>query len=246
MRCQSLVFLFLCLMLPGAVGANASAPAADLIPIDDDGSLRFQATYPCGETRRCRVSRVTVQEPNYDGPPGYTALLVTSRPIVGPGVRREELVVFTRGQFRLLGVDSKTHEVSTFQAAQRGATLRIVRLVRFAPSYLQGMPVGAEGSYQYVSCHPTGRHCILVDDGVTLVSLLPGGDIRRFQMTDPIPHDAADPPRQTERGFEIGGGHRLDGELMEMIWHGESGTLRFRDAEGWREIEVNAGPELPK
>lgn len=244
-RCQRLAALVFCLMTLGVHGSNASAPAVDHWPMEDDGSLRFQATYPCGDAQQCRVSRVIVQEPNYDGPPGYTALLVMSRPVVGPGARQEELVVFTRGQIRLLGVNPETHEVSTFRIAQRGATLRIVQLVHFAPSSPQGIAVGPEGSYQYVSCHETGRHCILVDDDVALVSL-PSGDIRRLQTADPIPHDAADPPRQTERGFEIGGGHRLDGEFMEMIWQGESGTLRFREAEGWREIEIDVAPELPK
>lgn len=245
MHRQCLILIVLCLTVSIGSASNAWSSEATFHPIPDDESLRFQATYPCGDARRCRVSRVTVQEPNYDGPPGYTALLATSQPIVGPGIWQEELVAFVRGQVRLLGVEPETHRVLTFRTAQRGAARLIAQLVQFDAKHPQGTPLGPEGAFQYVSCQTSGRHCVLVDDGVTWIHLS-SGDTRRLQIAAPIPHEAADPPQQTERGFEIGGGHRLDGEFMEMIWLAESGTLRLRDAEGWREIEIDLTSDVPK
>lgn len=218
--------------------SSGAAVCAGFERVLDDGSDRIEAMFPCGTSRRCTVSRVTVQRPNYDGPPGYTAILVTSEQVPGPGVWKEELTVFVRGQYRLLGVDAEQHRVMCYETAQRGVAGTIVNLVVFDPEHRNGEIIGPKGAYQYVSCGDDGHYCVLVGSSVTIVDMR-SGTSRRMPSPEPVPSNAADPPHDTERGYWIGGGYNLSGEFVEMLWEDStSGTLIVRNQAGETAIQV--------
>jgi len=86
--------------------------------------------FPCGPNLVCTLSRVIVQRPCYDGPRGYTALLLLSRLDPGPGIPEEEFVVFVKDQIRLLGVDPSTQRVLCYRTDQLGASDIIENLIR--------------------------------------------------------------------------------------------------------------------
>lgn len=230
------------LILAGIVACLSSSAETDVgfHRISDDESDRIGTTYPCGTNRQCAVSRVIVRRPSYDGPPGYTAVLLTSKQSPGPGIPKEELTVFARGQYRLLGVDPQRHRVFCYETAQRGVTRAIIKLTAFDPGHVDGEIIGPKGVYQYVSCSHDGRYCVLVDSGVTMVEM-DSGVSRRTLSPDQIPTDAADPPHETAQGYSIGKGYRVDGEYVQMSWNGsDSGVLlvRNRGHEPTREITV--------
>jgi hypothetical protein len=206
--------------------------------ISDDGNERVERTFPCGVNRICTVSRVIVQRNNYDGPPGYTAILVRSEQVPGPGIWKEELTVFVRGQYRLLGFDSKTVRVLCYKTAQRGVSGTIVNIVAFDSEHSGGQNIGPEGVYQYVSCNDNGRYCILVDAGVVMVDMETGVS-RRIPSLEKIPPDAADPPHKMEEGYWIGAGYSTSDEFVEMSWKNTTtGVLTVRDYQGNLVVEI--------
>lgn len=242
-HCMPRVLWFLVWVGLALPRAEAATPTPPFHGIADDDRERVEAKYDCGAGRRCRLSRVIVQRPSYDGPPGFTAIGLTSRPRLGPG-RTQELAVVTRGQIRLLGVHRQSHRVTGFRTVQQGATYVISQLVVFDaeqasyPVVHGGEAVGPAGAYQYASCGSDGRYCLLVDSGVTLVEMSSG----RWQRTEPpqpISQSAADPAETTDDGYDIGDGYRVSGEFMEMQWRDSaSGALIVRGQDGRTLLQV--------
>ncbi len=107
----------------------------------------------------------------------------------------------------------------------------------FQTEYLDPIPkepvveiIGPEGKYQYASCSPDGKYCLLIDSRVTIIDIQNNKVLKKVAGIE-ISTDAAAPEGETEDGrFIIGGNYSLSGEFLEMKWEtNRSGKLICRD-----------------
>ena len=199
----------------------------------DTSRDRFEQTFDNRSDRRYEVSRVCVELGNYDGPPGYTAILIRSLLIAGPGIRTELMTAFPAGQYRLCLFELDGFKIYAYELEQRGSGVYITGLRIFSPDKLDGERIGPRGIYQYASCNPAGTYCLLVDADITIYDFQAGNTTR---MSD------VEQIKTSATSQNAIGGFNLSGEFMEMKWLTETvGTLILRDETGkvQREIDID-------
>jgi len=186
-----------------------------------------------------KIHRKVVEGIRLEGPEGYTAFLVRTRPRSMSTPPVDTATVFAGGQYRLLGYDKRDEVLYACRIRQIDGGLWISSVLSLEEHYMPGTPLGPPGKYQYVSISPNARHLVLVDDDVTVVDL-DSRKWRRSGVSPALSRVEANPP---EAGGSSLDRMRLDGQFVEMQWKGgTSGKLVIRDAEGSvaRELVIEA------
>ena len=225
--------------------SGIAGPSNGFHAVLDDGSDRFETTFDSNSNLRLTLTRTTVEKMNYDGPEGYTAILLRAQGVPGPGIRRDELTIFVSGQYRLLGYATESGLIYCYKVIQHGAGTIISHIAVFGPGNEDMTAVGPKGRYQYVSLSPNGTMCVLVDTGIVITDFASGSS-QKVSLDEEISPHAANPPWQTEGGFHHPSGYNLSGEYLKMHWKSAfEGVLFVSGPEGTttREIPVSWKPE---
>ena len=220
------------LTVPPTLAAKAFAAL-----IDHD--KEFSGEIAGAKDTTIKIDRKVVEGIRMEGPEGYTAFLVRTRPrsLATPPV--ETVTVFARGQYRLLGYDKQDRVIYACRIRQAGGALWISDVLSLEEHYMPGTPLGPPGRYQYVSLSPNAASLVLVDDDVTVVDL-EAGRWRRLGVEPALTGNEANPVEAGGAGLDR---LNLDGRFVEMKWKdGAAGTLVIRDADGSsaRELAVVA------
>ncbi len=239
-RCMAVVFsvgLIICLTFSapmagdnfpsGSIGLSDSADSSGraAFVLVDTAQEKFSQTIETGSGRKYTISRLCVEGMNYDGPAGYTAILVRYVDDPGTGVRNEIMTVFPSGQYRLCRFEPEEFRVYGYELRQRGASVYVTGICCFMPDSPGGEAVGPDGYFQFATCNPAGTHCLLVDTVITVYDFS-SGDTSTIAVSPAIAHNASDPS-------EVIGGIDLSGKYMEVKWVcSTAGTLILRDETG--------------
>jgi hypothetical protein len=153
------------------------------------------------------------------------------------------LTLMVRGHFRLFGYDIEKNKIYAFRTFQIGAydlinNIAIISMKklkekdeRLDASHIPGEIdieiIGPRGEYDYGSCSPDGKFCILFFSEATVIDLQKKAIIKHDLGIKDLP--AAEPMRPFKGGTIIGG-YNLSGEFLEMKWEtNTSGNLICRD-----------------
>ena len=186
-----------------------------------------------------KIHRKVVEGIRLEGPEGYTAFLVRTRPRSLATPPEETVTIFAGGQYRLLGYDKRAQVLYACRIRQIDGGLWISGVLSLEEHYMPGTPLGPPGQYQYVSLSPNAKSVVLVDDDVTVVDL----DSRQWRRLGVDPALTRTEANPVEAGGSSLDRLNLDGRFIDMRWKdGAAGTLIIRDADGSkaREIAVDA------
>lgn len=194
-----------------------------------DHDKEFSAEISGAKDTTIKIERKVVEGIRMEGPDGYTAFLVRTRPrsLASPPV--ETVTVFARGQYRLLGYDTRDRVLYACRIRKIDGGLWISGVLTLEEHYMPGTPLGPPGRYQYVSLSPNASSLVLVDDDVTAVDL----DSRQWKRLGVNPALTRNEANPIEAGGSSLDRLNLDGRFVEMKWKGgNAGTLVIRDADG--------------
>ena len=188
-----------------------------------------------------KIHRKVVEGIRLEGPEGYTAFLVRTRPrsLATPPV--DTATIFAGGQYRLLGYDKRDEALYACRIRQIDGGLWISGVLTLEEHYMPGTPLGPPGQYQYVSLSPNAKSLVLVDDDVTVVDL----DSRQWRRLGVDPALTRTEANPVEAGASSLDRLNLAGRFVEMQWKdGAKGTLVIRDTDGStaREITIAVDP----
>lgn len=220
------IFILLCLTTASLHASPTLAAKSFTALIDHD--KEFSGEISGAKDTTIKIDRKVVEGIRMEGPDGYTAFLVRTRPrsLVSPPV--ETVTVFARGQYRLLGYDARDRVLYACRIRKLDGGLWISGVLTLEEHYMPGTPLGPPGRYQYVSLSPNAKSLVLVDDDVTVLDV-ESGRWKRLGVSPALTGNESNP-------VEAGGSKldrlNLDGRFVEMKWKGgTAGTLVIRDAD---------------
>ena len=204
-----------------------------------DHDKEFSGEISGAKDSTIKIHRKVIEGIRMEGPDGYTAFLVRTRPrsLATPPV--ETVTVFARGQYRLLGYDKKDRVLYASRIRQFDGALWISDVLSLEEHYVPGTPLSPPGRYQYVSLSPNAESLVLVDDDVTVVDI----ESRRWKRLGIDPALTQHEANPIEAGGSSLDRLNLDGRFIEMQWKdGSAGTLEIRNVDGStaRELAVDA------
>jgi hypothetical protein len=207
-----------------------------------DQEKEFSGQIPGAKDTVITISRKMVEGIRLEGPEGYTAFLVRTRPRSLASPPEDTLTLFAGGQYRLLGYDKNTRVLFACRIRQIDGGLWISDVLSLEEHYMPGTSLGPPGRYQYVSLSQNANSLVLVDEDVTVVDL----DSRRWRRLGVDPALTTTEANPVEAGASSLDRLRLDGRFIEMRWKdGATGTLVIRDAEGTIAREIAVDAKLP-
>jgi hypothetical protein len=210
----------------------------------DNENERFEQTieYKKSEEKSIyKISRINIDGPYYDGIMGYNVVKIRKESFPAP---IDVLTFMVRGQYHLFGYNIKKNQIYAYRTFQIGADYLINNIAIISkknrkekdkefdessiPDEIDIEIIGPPGEYDYGSCSPDGKYCLLFSSEVTVIDLQKKALIKKNFGIDSIPE--AEPDRSTEEGTIIGGSFNLSGEFLEMKWETNiSGKLICRD-----------------
>jgi hypothetical protein len=142
-------------------------------------------------------------------------------------IEKDKDILYTTeipGQYHLAGYYSNNFELLVYQLFPDGGFIRASGLAMINLKTGKRRKIGPEGSFQYASLAPDGKHALLVSDDEIVVVQLPDG--RSYQIpVEGIAH-AADPWINDVAGGSV----NLSGEYMDFEWSKAlQGRLLVRD-----------------
>lgn len=240
---------FFCFLVLFFVGHTFSTPGNEktFFTFNDDELMAFEKKIEYKPEKKdsfLKISRINVNGPYYDGILGYNLFIIRGK----SNYHLEDvLTLLLRGQFRLFGYDMAKNKLYAYRTFQTSDSFLIKNIAVISikkttekknplTEYLHHIPkepvveiIGPEGEYQYASCSPDGKYCLLIDNRVTVIDIQKKKVLKKDVGIEIS--TAAEPMRKGEGGGTIiGGDYNLSGEFLEMRWEtNTSGKLICRD-----------------
>lgn len=181
-----------------------------------------------------KISRINVDGPYYDGISGYNVFMVRKDSFPTP---TDVLTLMVRGHFRLFGYDIEKNKIYAYRTCQIGADSHINNIAIISkknikekdkkfdeshiPDEIDIEIIGPPGEYDYGSCSPDGRYCILFGAKDTLI------DINTRTVLKEDLGISYPTPGSFEYAVVV---YDLSGEYLELKWEtNTSGKLICRD-----------------
>ncbi|MCK4762437.1 MAG: hypothetical protein KAW12_09590 [Candidatus Aminicenantes bacterium] len=221
------------------VSVKLYAASPNFFLLKDHDYKFFETVIETQDKEKFKITRMNVEGPYYDGPLGYNLFMIRKIKLYQPP--DDVMTLLVTGQFNFFAYDFDRNLLYTYSNDQLGSEIVIRNIIVFSRDGKKRTLLSIPGDYQYASCSPDGRYCLLISNKVVVLDLR---EEKQFNLNldMPLMGCEAAPTRFDESGKAFdGGSYELSGEYLEVKWKtNNSGNLilRGKNKKLIKEVEI--------